>query len=108
MLDTALAEQTPSGPSASRSGPPHPPTPRRGPAPTTAAAPATLEYLFTDAPTQASIRGTAWAGWQAITEYVDFYAPAPNQNRRAERTLTSATVTGIKQKAHDLLIPPGR
>ena len=63
----------------------------------------TLEYLFTDAPTQASIRGTAWAGWQAITEYVDFYAPAPTQNRRAERTLTSATVTGIKQRAHDLL-----
>lgn len=66
---------------------------------------ATLDYLFTDAPTQANIRGTTWAGWQAITEYVDFYAPAPSQARRAERTLSSATVTGIKQRAHDLLAP---
>lgn len=63
----------------------------------------TLDYLFTDAPTQANIRGTAWAGWQAITEYLDFYAPAPNQTRRAERTLTSATTAVVKQKAHDLL-----
>ena len=63
----------------------------------------TLEYLFTQSPTQQNIRSTAWAGWQAITEYADFYSPAADQSRRAERTLTSATVAGIKQRAHDLL-----
>jgi phage/plasmid-like protein (TIGR03299 family) len=64
----------------------------------------TVEYLFSDAPTQQAIRGTAWAGVQAITEYLDFYAPAASQTRRAERTLTSAGVAGIKQQAHDLLV----
>ncbi len=63
----------------------------------------TIEYLFTQAPTQQAVRGTAWAGWQAITEYLDFYAPAASQARRSERTLTSATMAGIKQQAHDLL-----
>lgn len=62
-----------------------------------------LEYLFTEAPTQANIRSTAWSGLQAITEYTDFYSPATDQNRRAERTLTSATVAGLKQRTHDLL-----
>jgi hypothetical protein len=33
-----------------------------------------------------------------------FYAPAASQTRRAERTLTSATVAGIKQQAHDLVV----
>jgi phage/plasmid-like protein (TIGR03299 family) len=64
-----------------------------------------LEYLFTEAPTQANIRSTAWAGLQSIVEHVDFYSPATDQNRRAERTLTSAAVASIKQRAHDLLAP---
>jgi hypothetical protein len=65
---------------------------------------ATLDYLFEQAPTQANIRGTVWSGWQAIQEFSDFYSPATDQNRRAERTLTSATVAGLKQRAHDLLV----
>jgi phage/plasmid-like protein (TIGR03299 family) len=64
----------------------------------------TLNYLFEQAPTQENIRGTAWSAWQAIQEYSDFYSPAADQNRRAERTLTSATVAGLKQRAHDLLV----
>jgi len=63
----------------------------------------TLDYLFTEAPTQHDIRGTAWAGLQAIGEYLDHYAPAPTPHRRAERVLTSAALVGIKQKAHHLL-----
>lgn len=62
-----------------------------------------LEYLFTEAPTQANIRSTAWSGLQAVIEHLDFYSPAADQNRRAERTLTSTTVAGLKQRAHDLL-----
>lgn len=65
----------------------------------------TLDYLFTEHTTQANIRGTARLGRLAshLAEYLDFYAPAPNQTRRAERTLTSATTAVVKQKAHDLL-----
>jgi hypothetical protein len=33
-----------------------------------------LEYLFTEAPTQKAIRGTAWAGVQSIGEYLDEWA----------------------------------
>ena len=34
-----------------------------------------LRWLFDDADTQQLIRGTAWAGYQAVAEYVDHYAP---------------------------------
>ena len=34
-----------------------------------------LRWLFDDADTQQSTRGTAWAGYQAVAEYVDHYAP---------------------------------
>ena len=64
-----------------------------------------LEYLFAESPTQAGIRNTAWAGLQAVVEHLDFYSPAADQDVRAKRTLTSATVAGIKQQAHDLLAP---
>jgi phage/plasmid-like protein (TIGR03299 family) len=67
---------------------------------------ATLEYLFTEAPTQDRIRSTAFGAWQSIVEYLDHYAPAGTPQRRAERVLTSATVAGLKQKAHDLLMTP--
>lgn len=63
-----------------------------------------LEYLFDQAPTQANIRSTAWSGLQAVIEHLDFYSPAADQNRRAERTLTSTTVAALKQRAHDLLV----
>lgn len=34
-----------------------------------------LSFLFHDADTPSGIRGTAWAGYQAVAEYVDHYAP---------------------------------
>ena len=41
---------------------------------------ARLDWLFGDADTQAGIRGTAWAGYQAVAEYVDHYGrPHPNK-----------------------------
>jgi phage/plasmid-like protein (TIGR03299 family) len=52
-----------------------------------------LHWLFADADTQASIRDTAWAGYQAVAEYVDHYAPVrakgDEATARATRVLTS-------------------
>jgi phage/plasmid-like protein (TIGR03299 family) len=64
----------------------------------------TLEYLFTEAPTQDGLRDTAFGAWQSVIEYLDHHAPAPTPQRRAERVLTSTTLAAAKQKAHDLLI----
>ncbi len=66
-----------------------------------------LVSLFTEADTNAAIRGTRWAGYQAITEYADHYAPVA-QGRdaaavRAERTVSSGTVAALKTRAFDLL-----
>lgn len=65
-----------------------------------------LEELFHDAPTNRNIRGTAWAGYQAITEYVDHYAPAvkgafarSEEEARAIRTLTGDTAATLKNNA---------
>ncbi|MEU6155302.1 DUF932 domain-containing protein [Actinosynnema sp. NPDC047251] len=63
----------------------------------------TLLRLWTDAPTQAGIRGTNWAGLQAVTEYLDHFAPAASPTVRAHRALTSGTVARRKQHAFDLL-----
>ena len=49
----------------------------------------TLRGLFTEADTQQTIRGTRWAGLQAITEYLDHHTPAKDDDVRATRVLTS-------------------
>lgn len=66
----------------------------------------TLEGLFHDAPTNRNIRGTVWAGYQAITEYVDHFAPAvlgaharTIDEARAVRTLTGDTAATLKNNA---------
>ncbi|WBF79041.1 hypothetical protein SEA_BOLT007_73 [Arthrobacter phage Bolt007] len=66
----------------------------------------TLESLFHDAPTNRNIRGTVWAGYQAVTEYVDHYAPAvlgaharTIEEARAIRTLTGDTASTLKNNA---------
>ncbi|MEU5900415.1 DUF932 domain-containing protein [Streptomyces venezuelae] len=63
-----------------------------------------LRNLYENADTQANIRGTAWAGLQAIGEYLDHFAPAPNNNVRAHRVLTSSDVAKKKQTAYELLL----
>lgn len=62
-----------------------------------------LRYLFRDADTQATIRGTRWAGLQAIVEYLDHYAPAKTAEVRAHRVLTSSDLAATKQRAYQLL-----
>src|SRR3954451_1883386 len=63
----------------------------------------TLGSLFADADTQHAIRGTRWAGLQAITEYLDHHAPARDDTVRATRVLTSHALGERKQRAYDLL-----
>src|SRR3546814_19657659 len=51
-----------------------------------------LQWLFADAETQAGIRDTACAGYQAVAEYDDHYAPVRTKGdehaARATRVLT--------------------
>ncbi len=63
---------------------------------------ATLRYLIRDADTQAAIKGTRWAGFQAITEYIDHYAPAKDATLRAARAVTGP-VAELKTRAFELL-----
>jgi phage/plasmid-like protein (TIGR03299 family) len=63
----------------------------------------TLRFLLEAADTQRAIRGTRWAGYQAITEYLDHKAPAKNEDMRANRVLTSGALADIKTRAFDLL-----
>lgn len=62
-----------------------------------------LSHLFHYAATQDGIRGTAWAGYQAVAEYVDHYSPvrttAHEARARATRLLTSDEPARIKRAA---------
>lgn len=74
----------------------------------------TLAHLFHHAPTQRAIAGTAWAGYQAVVEYVDHYAPARANGQddaataRAVRLLTTDGPTRTKQAAWAHLTPERR
>lgn len=68
-----------------------------------------LNWLFTDAETNKAVRGTRWAGYQALTEYIDHYAPAQRTQwtsdiptARAMRSLGNASVT-LKERAFGLI-----
>jgi phage/plasmid-like protein (TIGR03299 family) len=62
----------------------------------------TLKYLIRDADTQKAIKGTRWAGYQAVTEYLDHFAPAKTDLVRATRALTGPGAD-IKARAFELL-----
>jgi phage/plasmid-like protein (TIGR03299 family) len=69
-----------------------------------------LNYLFADADTNSNIRGTKWAAYQSITEYVDHYAPTnigkadSIESARALRVLTGATAFDVKNLAFQKLL----
>jgi phage/plasmid-like protein (TIGR03299 family) len=63
---------------------------------------AALRYLVRDADTQKAIRDTRWAGYQAITEYVDHYAPAKTIELRANRAVAGPGAE-LKSRAFELL-----
>jgi phage/plasmid-like protein (TIGR03299 family) len=69
-----------------------------------------LVELFTDSPTNTAIRGTRWAGYQAVTEYLDHHAPIGKKTdthtaaaARAERVVASGQVSELRTRAFDLL-----
>ncbi|WP_460403551.1 DUF932 domain-containing protein [Actinophytocola sediminis] len=51
----------------------------------------TLQGLFKSADTQENIRGTVWAGYQSIVEYLDWEIPVTGTEDAAEITKTRAT-----------------
>lgn len=60
--------------------------------------------LWADADTQDAVRGTAWAGYQAVVEYVDHFAPVRGggtdpATARAERLLTTTAPAQAKDAA---------
>jgi phage/plasmid-like protein (TIGR03299 family) len=63
-----------------------------------------LRQLFTGSETNTEIRGTRWAGYQAVTEYLDHFMPVRNGGDdvdagRAERTATAQYITDLKANA---------
>jgi phage/plasmid-like protein (TIGR03299 family) len=65
-----------------------------------------LMDLFTESPTATTIRGTNWAGYQAVTEWVDFFSPIRTkgdaQQARASRAIGEKGQE-LKEKAFQLL-----
>lgn len=67
-----------------------------------------LNRLFLESDTMQAVKGTRWAAYNAVTEYVDHFSTIRGvegedlKDRRAIRTLTSTLVTDIKHKAFDL------
>jgi len=67
-----------------------------------------LTGLFVDAATNANIRGTRWAGYQAVTEYLDHAAPVHGKTtvdkavNRALRAIDGSVVE-VKERAFALL-----
>lgn len=65
-----------------------------------------LVSLYRDSDTLTGIRGTRWGAYQAVTEYVDHYAPANGIDQalaRATRTITSHKADNLKKAAFALL-----
>ena len=66
-----------------------------------------LSELFRTADTNANIRGTRWAGYQAITEYLDHFAPIADKANpaaaRAERVAVGGNTAAVKTRAFELI-----
>ena len=63
---------------------------------------AALRYLIRSSDTLTDITGTRWAGYQAITEYLDHIQPAKDAVARANRVITG-DVPILKERAFALL-----
>ncbi|MFI1189219.1 DUF932 domain-containing protein [Streptomyces californicus] len=64
----------------------------------------TLRALFETSATQQNIRGTAWAGWNAVGEYLDHFAPARNTLRAARSLSDTGAVAKRKTDAYNLFM----
>lgn len=67
-----------------------------------------LERLFAEAATNENIRDTAWAGYQAVTEYIDHFAPAQRTKWAADESTARAIralgpqAVKLKEQTHRL------
>lgn len=63
-----------------------------------------LEWLFAEASTQAGIANTAWAGFNALTEWFDHYAPTRGDDRDGTRAKNAVMdYSGFKARALELV-----
>jgi phage/plasmid-like protein (TIGR03299 family) len=63
-----------------------------------------IQDLFMSAYTQEGIRNTAWAGFNAITEWSDHFAPTRGDDRDTSRAVTAALGTSFKDRAMELML----
>lgn len=60
--------------------------------------------LFADAQTQDGIRDTAWAGYNALTEWADHYSPARGADQDQSRAQRAILDPAFKSQALDLML----
>lgn len=65
---------------------------------------AELNRLFHDAPTQAAVRGTAWAALQAVIEFVDHVAGKNKSGEDRAQAAIFGPGSQIKQRALEVLV----
>jgi phage/plasmid-like protein (TIGR03299 family) len=56
-----------------------------------------------DAPTQANSKGTKWAAFNSVVEYLDWVRPEANEKHRAEKVLAGHSTHRIKARTLSLL-----
>lgn len=65
-----------------------------------------MSELFSDAFTQDGIRETAWAGFNALTEWADHYAPTRGDDRENARAEKAILHPNFKARALELMLQP--
>lgn len=65
-----------------------------------------LMELFTEADTQEEIRGTVWAGFNALTEYADFYSSVQSRGREEDTIRAQKAILdpAFKNRARQLML----
>lgn len=63
-----------------------------------------MAELFADAQTQDGIRDTAWAGFNALTEWVDHYSPTRGDDRENSRAEKAILYPALKHRALELML----
>lgn len=65
-----------------------------------------MTELFAEANTQSTIRDTAWAGFNALTEWADHFSPVRGDEREAARATKALLEPGFKARAYALMGGP--
>lgn len=63
-----------------------------------------MSELFSDAFTQKGVRGTAWAGLNALTEWYDHFSPVRGDDHDTSRAIKAIMDPGFKNRALDLML----